>query len=203
MFTPQQFTITNNERIYAIIEENSFATLISQQQDLPIATHLPLLLNRQENTLTGHMALANDQWENAAGQTFLAIFQGPHCYISPSWYETSQAVPTWNYVAAHVYGKLELIEKPTDVYAELATIVKKYEPADSPYKLTALTDKVMTNLSQGIVAFKLQITQMIGVDKLSQNHSALRRQNVIEELCKSPFDNEQQIALLMKKNMRD
>ncbi|MDP4108035.1 MAG: FMN-binding negative transcriptional regulator, partial [Bacillota bacterium] len=107
MYIPEYFKINDKEIIYEVIEKNSFATLFSQHNGEPCATHLPLTLNRENDLLYGHFALQNEQWKDIESQKVLVTFQGPHCYISPSWYETNKAVPTWNYVAIHVYGHLK------------------------------------------------------------------------------------------------
>ena len=111
MYIPKYFQIDDQDIIEDFIEKYSFATLFSQHNGEPYATHLPLLLNKDEQALYGHFARPNKQWEDGEKQLILAVFQGPHCYISPSWYETNRAVPTWNYVSVHVYGKMEIIEE--------------------------------------------------------------------------------------------
>ena len=88
MYVPKYFAIQDEEMKYEIMEQNSFATLFSQRNGEPYATHLPLLLNRETLTLHGHFARPNEQWRDIRNQQVLAIFQGPHSYISPSWYET-------------------------------------------------------------------------------------------------------------------
>ena len=110
MYIPKQFKLDDEETIYQFIEKYSFATLISLHNEEPYATHLPLVFHKSENALYGHFARPNEQWKDARNQQVLAIFHGPHAYIPPSWYETTKAVPTWNYVAIHVYGEMELIE---------------------------------------------------------------------------------------------
>lgn len=94
MYTPKHFEIKEVARAYEIIQENSFAVLFSQHNGMPSATHLPLIVDKENAYLYGHFARSNPQWKDIENQTVLAIFQGPHCYISPSWYETNQAVPT-------------------------------------------------------------------------------------------------------------
>src|SRR5262245_15391422 len=113
MYIPSHFDQRDLITLHQTIEQYSFATLVSTAAGDLTASHLPLLLQRAASphgTLLGHMARANTQWREAAGQEVLAIFSGPHAYISPSWYEASQVVPTWNYIAVHVYGRLELID---------------------------------------------------------------------------------------------
>src|SRR5687767_5413897 len=114
MYTPAHFAETDLSRLHDAIEAYSFATLVSEHEGELTASHLPLLLNRtagDQGTLVGHMAKANRQWEQAAGQEVLAIFSGPHAYISPAWYAEERVVPTWNYVAVHAYGRLKLVQE--------------------------------------------------------------------------------------------
>ena len=113
MYIPAAFAETDLTRLHDFIEQNSFGLLVSQVDGLPFASHLPFLLERTagpHGTLVGHMARANPQWREAGGQTALAIFSGPHAYISPTWYEAEQVVPTWNYTAVHAYGRVQIIE---------------------------------------------------------------------------------------------
>ena len=93
MYIPKYFKIEEEEVIYDFIDKYGFATLFSQHEGEPYATHLPLMLNESENALYGHFARPNQQWKDVENQQVLAVFQGPHCYISPSWYETDKAVP--------------------------------------------------------------------------------------------------------------
>jgi transcriptional regulator len=200
MYIPQHFKITDESIAYDIIKEHGFATLISQQNGMPLATHLPLLLNNENTYLYGHFARPNPQWKDIESQTVLAIFHGPHCYISPSWYETNQAVPTWNYVTVHVYGEVELVEEEDEVMESLKDLVTKYEAPDSPYRLEDVDPKYLSGMNKGIQGFKLQITKIEGKAKLSQNHSTKRQERVIEQLEQSPREDELGIAWWMKGN---
>jgi transcriptional regulator len=200
MYIPQHFKITDESIAYDIIKEHGFATLISQQNGMPLATHLPLLLNKENTYLYGHFARPNPQWKDIESQTVLAIFHGPHCYISPSWYETNQAVPTWNYVTVHVYGEVELVEEEDEVMESLKDLVTKYEAPDSPYRLEDVDPKYLSGMNKGIQGFKLQITKIEGKAKLSQNHSTKRQERVIEQLEQSPREDELGIAWWMKGN---
>ncbi|MDR7076882.1 transcriptional regulator [Neobacillus niacini] len=200
MYIPKHFNIEDESVIYDLIEKNSFATLFSQHNGEPYATHLPLLVNKDEGFLYGHFAGPNEQWKDIENQNVLVIFQGPHCYISPSWYETNQAVPTWNYVTIHVYGQLEIVEEEQEVYESLLDMVNKYEKPDSTYHLEDVDDKYIMGMSKGIVGFKIQINKIEGKAKLSQNHTTNRQELVIKQLEKSLDQNNIQIAELMKKN---
>ncbi len=167
MYIPKYFAIQDEEMKYETIEQNSFATLFSQHNGEPYATHLPLLLNRETLTLYGHFARPNAQWKDSENQQVLAIFQGPHSYISPSWYETNKAVPTWNYVAVHVYGELEVVEDKQELLNSLQDLVHKYEDPQSTYSLDDVDPDYMAGLSKGIVGFKIKINKIEGKAKRS------------------------------------
>jgi transcriptional regulator len=200
MYIPNHFKINDEKIIYNIMEENSFATLFSQHNGEPFATHLPLILDKNERVLYGHFARANSQWKDIQNQQVLVIFQGPHSYISPSWYETKTAVPTWNYVTAHIYGQMELIENEEEIFISLINMVEKYEKPDSTYQLNDVDPNYIKGLSKGIVCFKININKMEGKAKLSQNHPKERQELVIQQLEKLPGENNKKIADLMRTN---
>ncbi|MBY0002164.1 FMN-binding negative transcriptional regulator [Priestia aryabhattai] len=202
MYIPKHFKMNDEQIMYDFIEDTGFATLFSYHHEKPYATHLPLMLNRKEGTLSGHFARPNQQWKDAENQEILVVFQGPHCYISPSWYETNQAVPTWNYEAVHVYGTMKMIEEPKELLGLLSKMVAKYESPKSTYTLNEVDSAYINGLSKGIVGFKIDITNMEGKQKLSQNHSVERQQLVIEKLEQTSRENEQKVAELMKQNVQ-
>jgi transcriptional regulator len=202
MYIPNDFKVTDESVTYGIINEHSFATLFSQQNGRPVATHLPLLLNKENTYLYGHFARPNPQWKEIENQTVLAVFHGPHCYISPSWYETNQAVPTWNYVSVHVYGEVELIKDENELIDSLHEMVSKYEAPDSSYRLQDVDPKFLAGMSKGVQGFKIKINQIEGKAKLSQNHSLQRQERVINHLQQIPNTDEQRISSLMKANLK-
>lgn len=201
MYIPKHFKLNEKEGIYKIIEENSFATLFSLLEGNPFATHLPLALDRAEEVLIGHVARQNPQWKDMQHQQVLAVFHGPHSYISPSWYETNTAVPTWNYTAVHVYGEAEMIESEQELMKSLQDLVDTYEKPDSSYELDKADPAYIKGLSKGIVGFRIKITKMEGKSKLSQNHSIKRRETVIEQLEQLKSENAKHIARLMKETI--
>ncbi|CAM3813911.1 FMN-binding negative transcriptional regulator [Mesobacillus thioparans] len=201
MYIPIHFKIEDEEKIFEFIEKYSFATVYSTHKGEPYATHLPLVLNKDENVLYGHFARANGQWKDIENQSVLAVFQGPHCYISPSWYEITDAVPTWNYVSIHIYGMINIIEDEKVIFDSLDEMVNKYEKPDSPYDLKKVDSKYNEGLSKGIVAFKMAITKMEAKAKLSQNHPVERQELIIENLIESSNQNDLEVASLMKKNL--
>ena len=202
MYTPKHFEIKEVARAYEIIQENSFAVLFSQHNGMPSATHLPLIVDEENAYLYGHFARSNPQWKDIENQTVLAIFQGTHCYISPSWYETNQAVPTWNYVTVHVYGVVELIEDEQELIDSLHDMVVKYEAPTISYRLQDIDATFLSGMSKGIQGFKIKINKIEGTEKLSQNHSLERRELVIQQLEQNSNTDEQQISLLMKANLK-
>jgi transcriptional regulator len=203
MYIPSSFEVTDKEELYEFMEDHSFAVLFSQIHDVPTATHLPLLLDRKKGCLYGHMAKANPQWEDIQNEV-LVVFNGPHTYISPSWYETNQAVPTWNYTAVHVTGKFSIIAKQHDLLHILEQTTHVYESSMlKPWEMSNLDSKLLNHLTDAIVGFKIEISKIEGVRKLSQNHSKERRQRVIHKLEGNSDDDAKRIAELMKREMQN
>lgn len=202
MYLPKHFKIEDEEEIYDFIQEYGFATLFSHHNGEPYATHLPLMLNKSENALYGHFARPNHQWKDIGNQEVLVVFQGPHCYISPSWYETTKAVPTWNYVSIHLYGKMEIIEDRKVMFDSLNDLVNKYERPDSPYNLNDVEHNYIEGLSKGIVAFRIKINKIEAKAKLSQNHPVERQELIIMNLENISNQDNLKIASLMKKNLQ-
>lgn len=201
MYIPKHFKIDDEEIIFDFIEQYGFATLFSQHNGEPYASHIPLMLNKSEHALYGHFARPNEQWKDGENQKVLVVFQGPHCYISPSWYETTKAVPTWNYVSIHVYGKMEVIKDSKVIFDSLNDLVTKYEKPASPYNLNDVEPSFIEGLSKGIVAFKIKITKIEAKAKLSQNHPVERQELVIKHLENTTNHDNVQVASLMKKNI--
>ncbi|GAE34060.1 FMN-binding negative transcriptional regulator [Halalkalibacter akibai] len=202
MYIPKQFKNTDEAMHYEIMKEHSFAILFSGHNKAPFATHLPLILNKENTYLYGHFARPNPQWKDIENQTVLAVFHGPHCYISPSWYETNQAVPTWNYVTVHVYGEVELLKDEIELKESLHEMVLKYEDPDSSYRLQDVDAGFLSGMKKGIQGFKIKINKIEGKAKLSQNHSLQRQELVINQLEQFSNTDEQQISSLMKANLK-
>ncbi len=207
MYTPAHFAEADVGKLHAAIEAYSFATLVSQQDGELTASHLPLLLKReggtgQLGTLVGHMAKANSQWQPAAGNEVLAIFAGPHAYISPTWYEDEKTVPTWNYVAVHAYGRLELVKDSQEKLDILRQTVHVYE-RNMPVPWTVPEpSEFLARLVDQIVAFQIPLGRLEGKWKLNQNHPLARRQRVIAALRSRPDEASQEIAGMMEERMK-
>jgi transcriptional regulator len=202
LYIPSHFKIEDEKIAYEIIKEHSFATLFSQHNGMPFATHLPLILDKENQYLYGHFARPNPQWKDISNQVVLAVFHGPHCYISPSWYETNKAVPTWNYVTVHVYGEAELIHVEQELMDSLHEMVLKYEAIDSPYRLQDVDADFIAGMNKGVQGFRIKINKIEGKAKLSQNHPVDRQELVINQLERISSEDEQKIASLMKANLK-
>jgi len=201
MYVPASFAPPDDASLFAAIERYSFALLVSGSGAELSASHLPLLLDRrsgERGILLGHMARANGQWREAAGQLVLAIFSGPHAYISPSWYEAEQVVPTWNYVAVHAYGRLELIESAAETEQLLRRTIETYEAGrPRPWQLNESPEWIDKLVGQ-IVAFRIPIDRLEGKWKLNQNQPPERRAKVVAALEQQGEKNASEIARLMR-----
>jgi transcriptional regulator len=203
MYVPAAFAEPDLTRLHDFIERHSFGLLVSQVDALPFATHLPFLLDKTagpQGTLVGHVARANSQWREAASQTVLTIFSGPHAYISPTWYEAEQVVPTWNYVAVHAYGRIQIIEDERALLEIVQETVRLYESAmPQPWSFDGSGTFAQRMLAQ-IVGFRIEIDKIEGKWKLNQNHPLERREKVVRALQQRQGDeNAEAVAALMRR----
>jgi len=201
MYMPTAFDEPDLTKLHDFIEQNSFGLLVSQIEGLPFATHLPFLLERTtgpHGTLVGHMARANPQWRETGGQTALAIFSGPHAYISPTWYEAEQVVPTWNYIAVHAYGRVQIVEDEGALLDIVERSVRVYEQAmPRPWSFDPSSTFVKRMVTQ-IVGFRIEVQKIEGKWKLNQNHPVERRQKVVRALQQQGGENAQAVATVMQ-----
>ena len=144
------------------------------------------------------MAKANSQWQELDGQTALAVFSGPHAYISPTWYEAEHVVPTWNYTAVHVYGTARVIHDRDALFQIVQQSVAFYEAAfPQPWKIPA-DETFLDRLLTQIVGFRIEIERLEGKFKLNQNHPPERREKVIRALSAQGGENPLGVAELMR-----
>ena len=196
MYVPTAFTVDDPAALHAVMTENPFATLVTANADEPFATHLPLRHFPAEDgpgTLVGHVARANPQWRQfQPDRDVLAIFHGPHAYVSPTWYETKLAVPTWNYVAVHAYGRVRRVEDAAEIRSQLRDLTAYFENSLPQPWAPDLPDDYWDRMTQAIVLFEISLTRVEGKFKLSQNKSTTDIQGVIAALATSirPMDRE-------------
>ncbi|MGG0644395.1 FMN-binding negative transcriptional regulator [Sporosarcina gallistercoris] len=201
MYIPKYFKVENFDEIFDFVQENSFGTIVTTEQGKPIATHLPLQVSTEGDTsyITGHMAYGNSQWRTfETCDDVLVMFQGPHAYISPSWYK-EENVPTWNYQSVHVYGVASILNEE-ELKQDLTRLLQKYE---KQRKDSVLWDKLSPQLLEkelkGIVGFKIEIQEVQAAYKLSQNRNEEDYTNIIDKLSEEKGDNSHQIADVMRK----
>lgn len=203
MYTPSSFKETNPEVLFDLIEKYNFGVLFSQHMDNPEATHLPFMVDRKTGThgkLIAHFAKANKHWKKLDSQKeVLCIFQGPHTYVSPSWYEKRDTVPTWNYATVHVYGKPKVIHE-LDELRKMVTGLTHYHEAQvkTDWSLEEGKTSFEKNLL-GITGLEIEITRLEGKFKFNQNRSKEDQVGVIKNLDDSTSPGVKEI---MKKNLK-
>jgi transcriptional regulator len=181
MFIPPLFQNTNPDEIKNFIQHNGFAILISQSNGKLWGSHIPLLLSEDGSKLYGHVSRANPQWKDLESGEVLAIFNGPHTYISSSWYD-HENVPTWNYIAIHVYGTVKLIDGDLR-WNSLKQLVDQYEKDSAePVSLEGMRPEYVTQSLRGLVAFEVTINKIEAAYKLSQNRDEKNHQAIIDQL---------------------
>ena len=204
MYNPPHFTSTDPTWLDWLAEHHPFGTLVSQVEGAPFASHLPVLYKRTDGevTLTGHWARPNPQWREIETQRALFLFQGPHAYISPRWYaDTPKQVPTWNYVAAHVYGTIRLIQEGPELEHIVVSLAEKFESgATTPWSL-ADSDPANRARLRGIVGFELRSTSVQVKLKLNQNHPVANVAGVIAGLRDTGSEEAAAVAALMQKEL--
>lgn len=192
MYIPKHFNKTEKNEINKFIQSNAFGQITSLVDGRLFSTHIPFLLNDNHSFLSGHMAKQNPQWQSLEDQEVLITIQGPHNYISPSWY-VSPGVPTWNYQAVHIYGTCKVFHDVESLKVLVDSLAHTYEsqleqPWEPDYKASML---------KAIVGFELEITEIQCKFKLSQNRSYQDQQSVINAL---ELSGSHQLAEAMKLN---
>src|SRR5258708_5470503 len=185
MYVPRRYEEKDIEKIHAFIKENSFAILVSVKDGLPIGTHIPLQLEKNaagNDILMGHISRGNEQkYTLMDGAKVLAIFPGPHAYISPRWY-TEMKVPTWNYIAVHITGTVTIVEGEA-LRAALSRLINTYEQhLPKPVTIEQIPAKSVSNDLRWIVGFEISIDEVQAAYKLSQNRDEQSYHQVIGQL---------------------
>jgi transcriptional regulator len=201
MYIPAHFKISDEAVLLKFMRENSFAILFTQNGGASGATHLPLLVDEDANgrrCLIGHVARANPQSQQLGGEA-LAVFHGPHAYVSPTWYGQPNNVPTWNYAAVHVYGQIEVCADAGEKLAILEKMTAFYESTQpKPWRIADIPSDFRDKLLTALTAFRIPITRIEGKWKLNQNKSDAERDGVIRALKDSPREHERETARMME-----
>lgn len=189
MYVPDHFRETRQDVLSNAIRRIGFATLVTEGLE---ANHLPLLLSEDEKFLRGHVARANTVWKKGDCEA-LAIFLGPHAYVTPNWYpskaETGKAVPTWNYITVHARGNLRWVQDADWLRSHVAALSDAHEtPRENPWKFTDAPASYTDALLRAIVGFEIAVTALEGKYKLSQNRDAADRTGVREGLARDGYE---------------
>jgi transcriptional regulator len=197
MYIPKNMEMKGDSAIPDFIASNSFGLVISSGLE---ATHLPLIYKVDEGehgVIYGHFARANEHWKNLGDKRVLVIFSGPHSYISPTWYDTQPAVPTWNYASVHCYGYITLLSD-VETTTSMDELVIKYEPSLlANQKL--MPEEFKQNLRQAVVGFKIVVDKIQAKEKLGQHRKKEDQQGVYLALKESPHLEAKALSMYMEK----
>lgn len=184
MYTAKSIAMTDSQQQHQFIQQFSFGLMVCESLT---ATHLPFILAKRENgndTLYTHMAKANHHWREIENSPALVVFNGPHSYISPTWYHRKPAVPTWNYAAVHVKGKAR-VSSAQQTLQTVENSIRQFEPSLSA-KNDIITESFRDKLLQAIVGIEIDIAMIEGKQKLGQERSVEDQKGVYQALSQSP-----------------
>jgi transcriptional regulator len=201
MYVPASFEVRDEEVIEAFLKRHDFASLVSATGDGLLATQVPLVARRGPEglVLVGHVARANGHWRAMDGRTpAVAIFWGPHDYISPTWYATAPAVPTWNYATIHAHGAPRVIDDAAFTRAVLAELVARHETGPAAWRVDALPADLEERLVRAVVSFELPVVRVETSFKLGQNRAAADRAGAIAGLERAGTPEAARLAAFMR-----
>ena len=200
MYISKLYREEDRKKILQFLRENEFVTLVTYDGEKPVASHLLVEVVEQGEKLLlhGHMSKANSLWKTfEPNPEVLVIFQGPHTYISPTWYNHVN-VPTWNYQSVHVYGKPRLIDDHNEAYSVLKSLIDRHE-SDQHYKLETLPQDFVEKEMKGIVVFQIEATRLEANYKLSQNRNDEDYWNIVSHLDQREDELSHGVAEAMKR----
>jgi len=202
VYLPPAFTEKRSEILLEHIERYDFGLLVTHSAEGLVASHIPFLIERDGERLHlhGHLARPNRQvGDLARGSEVLAIFHGPHAYISPNWYATGPSVPTWNYVDVHAYGTVQLVEDAQWLRRFLVRLSERHEaPNPVAWRMQELPEDYVESMLKGIIGLDISVTRLEGKYKLSQNRPAADRPGVIAALEARTDPDSHAVARLMR-----
>lgn len=219
VYNPRSFRVEDLGTLHQLIRDFSFGLLFSQDASGPVASHLPFMIDASRGpngTLVAHMARANPQWKAWTDDTqVLAVFQGPHAYVSPAWYEDQATVPTWNYATVHAIGRPRLIHEPERLRPMVEELIRLHEstpvpgtsgpPRDADGRAWDESQKEaeMAADLQAITGFEIPIDRLEGKFKFNQNRSRADQTGVADALSDSDDPGLQAVAAIMRANLTD
>ncbi len=200
-YIPQHFRVDDPDTLLAFMQAQGFVDLVSTLDGQLQVSHVPVLTERGRDgtfRLTGHVARANPHWEMLERATdVVAIFWGPHAYVSPGWYEAQPSVPTWNYAVVHAHGPVRLMDE-AGLHEVVHELSAKYEGSRAkPWKLGDQPAPFVHSMLQHIVGFEMTVQRLEGKFKLSQN----RPSEVDRVIAGLERDGESALAALMRSHL--
>ncbi|UAY52458.1 FMN-binding negative transcriptional regulator [Ferruginibacter albus] len=204
MYKLPYFTEEDHASVIAFIKENPFAIITGFDEQYPVATHIPLEIQINDDgkiILSGHLMKNTDHHRSfEKNEKVLVIFNGPHCYISASWYANPAGASTWNYMTVHAKGKLQFTDE-AGTYNAIKAITNKYEGIETAAAFTNLSDEYVQRMIKAIVGFTIEVESIENVFKLSQNRDKADRENIVEQLLKRNDEQSKLIAEEIKKRI--
>ena len=205
MYVPGPFDLGALSLKHEVMRAHAFGVLVSTADGAPTATHLPFELDAEQGelgTLRGHFSRANPHWRAFEAPTeALAIFSGPHAYVSPSWYPEGPRLPTWNYVTVHATGTPRLIEPGPELEALLSRLVVDFEGPEG-WRESEQAPEFLERMRRGVVAFEMPIARLEGKAKLGQNHSQAHREGAVAGLRAQGRGDDGAVAAWMERQLR-
>jgi transcriptional regulator len=203
MYIPKYYEVTDLAEIESFVRNHPFGTIISNDNGRPLATHVPMEMSRDGDghVITGHLAKGNPQWKTIDDNAdILLIFQGPHAYVSSSWYETEE-VSTWNYQSVHIYGSGTLLSED-ELENDLIHLLDRYEGhRDRGRTWDNLSEKSKAQM-KSIVGFRIKVDEVQAAYKMNQNKNGKDYDSVVEHLSGKNDQNANQIAEEMKRHKK-
>jgi transcriptional regulator len=201
MYKLPYFTESNNEVVFKFMQQHAFALVIGNSDAHPIATQLPLIVAQDEKGdifISGHFMRNTDHHiAFESNSNVLVIFNGPHAYVSASWYSNKASASTWNYITVHAKGVMEFVDE-TKTIQLLKQLTDQYENQESAAAFHHMSDDYIQKMAKAVVGFSIKVSSVENVYKLSQNHTEENRRNIVAELLKRGDDNSINIAQLMQ-----
>ena len=205
MYKFSYYTETDKDKVIAFMQENYFATITGHGEDYPVATQIPLEIEIKEDgkiLLRGHLMKNTDHHKAfSKNENILVLFNGPHCYVSASWYTTPEMGSTWNYMTVHSKGKIKFLDEAATINA-VRNITNKHEGANSVASFDKLSDEYVQHMVKAIVEFEIEVLSLDNVFKLSQNRDKASQQNIIDHLIKRRDAQSIAIAKEMEKRLQ-
>ena len=211
MYLPKYFEETRTSVLHETMHANPFGTLVTLTSEGLDANHIPMEIDPAPapyGTVRGHVARGNPVWRDLQSHDVLTIFQGPHTYISPSWYPTAQdshtAVPTWNYVVVHAHGTIRIIDDEAWVRGQLEALMSRFEAGrTNPWRMSDIPADYVNTHIRGVVGFEVRISRLIGKWKVSQNRPAGDVQGIVDGLRNRGASSDDDMARLVARARDD